>query len=104
MTVPPAARLRVFCTYQTEGGKTQALRLADQLRQHAISADMAFGDRKLGKQLSAADRAGADYALILGEEEIKSGTVTIKDLRNGGDQRTVAQGALLAELGHGSAE
>ena len=31
-----------------------------------ISADLSFGDRKLGKQLSAADRAGASYAVILG--------------------------------------
>jgi histidyl-tRNA synthetase len=102
--VPASPGPRVFCTYQTEGGKAQALRLADQLRQQGVGADLAFGDRKLGKQLSAADRAGAEYALIVGEEEIKSGSVTIKDLRNRGEQRTVAQSALLRELGHDETE
>jgi histidyl-tRNA synthetase len=102
--VPPATGPRIFCVYQAEGGKAQALRLAHTLRQNGISADLAFGDRKLGKQLSAADRAGAEVALILGEQEWASGTVTLKDLRDGGAQRTVAQDALLKELGRGSPE
>jgi histidyl-tRNA synthetase len=98
--VPARPGPRVFCTYQTEGGKTEALRLADLLRQHGISADVAFGDRKLGKQLGAADRAGAEFALILGEQELATATVTLKDLRDGGDQRSVPQHALIEELRH----
>jgi histidyl-tRNA synthetase len=102
--VPPRSGPRVFCTYQTEGGKAQALRLVEDLRQHGIRADLAFGDRKLGKQLSAADRAGAEFALILGEQELAMGTVTLKDLRDGGDQRSLPQHALIEELGHGTTE
>ena len=99
MPVPPQRAPHVFISYNI-GDKSLALRIADQLRQHAISAEVAFGDRKLGKQLSAANRSGAKYAVILGEDELKSGMVTLKDLRDGGDQRMVPQHALIEELGH----
>jgi histidyl-tRNA synthetase len=101
--VPPARGPRVFISYNMRD-KSLALRLADQLRQHGISADLAFGDRKLGKQLSAANRSGAKFAVILGEDELASGTVTLKDLRDGGEQRSVPQHALIEELGHATTE
>jgi len=69
-----------------------------------IATEVSFGDRRLAKQLSAADRAGADYAVILGEEEVASQSVMLKDLRNGGEQRRVAIGSLTEVLGRGAAE
>ncbi|MBV9328688.1 MAG: histidine--tRNA ligase [Chloroflexi bacterium] len=88
----------VFVVYQAEGGKLAAFRLAEELRAQGISADLSFGDRKLGKQLSAADRARARFALILGEDELASGTVTLKDLQSGGDQRRVSRHDLVSVL------
>jgi histidyl-tRNA synthetase len=89
VALPPQAAPRVFFVYQNELGKQTAFQLAETLRAKGIPADLSFGDRKLGKQLSAADRAGAHYAVILGDDELASGTVTVKDLRNGGDQRRI---------------
>jgi histidyl-tRNA synthetase len=100
VAVPDAPRPRAFFVYQGQRSKEAALRLAESLRGAGISADLSFGERKLGKQLSAADRAGAHYAVILGEDELVSDTVTIKDLRNGGEQRRVAAADLMRELGH----
>jgi histidyl-tRNA synthetase len=90
VALPSTAGLSAFLVYQNEGGKRVAFKLAETLRQHGIAADLSFGDRKLGKQLSAADRAGAHFALILGEDELASGTVTMKDLRDGTEQRRVS--------------
>jgi histidyl-tRNA synthetase len=106
IALPPPSQPRAFLVYQNEQGKRTAFNLADKLRANGISADLSFGDRKLGKQLSAADRAGAHFALILGEDELASGTVTVKDLKNGADQRRVPQGELVALLrdGDGAAE
>ena len=87
-----------FLVYQTEGGKSAAFQLAETLRANGISADLSFGDRKLGKQLSAADRAGVHYAVILGEEELASGTLTLKDLRSGGEQRRIPRAELVQFL------
>jgi histidyl-tRNA synthetase len=98
VSVPPPPGPTVFLVYQAEGGKTEAFRLAESLRTSGISADLTFGDRKLGKQLSAADRAGAHYAVILGEEELSSNTLTLKNLRNGGEQRRIAHDELIQFL------
>jgi histidyl-tRNA synthetase len=98
---PSLGQPRAFFVYQNEQGKQTAFRLAEALRARGIAADLSFGDRKLGKQLSAANRAGAHYAVILGEDELASGTVTIKDLRNGADQRRVPATELVTILGQG---
>jgi histidyl-tRNA synthetase len=103
---PPAiAKPCVYLTYQTERGKPVALRIAEELRGAGISADVAFGSRQLGKQLSAANRAGAQVALILGEDELANDSVTLRDLR-AGEQRVVSQKQLLNVLRqeHGTAE
>jgi histidyl-tRNA synthetase len=98
VALPPQSQPRAFLVYQNEQGKRTAFQLAETLRARGIAADLSFGDRKLGKQLSAADRAGAHYAVILGEEELASGTVTVKDLRDGADQRRVVTSELFAIL------
>jgi histidyl-tRNA synthetase len=103
---PPVNQLRAYLVSQNDRGKRAAFRLAESLRGAGISADVSFGDRKLGKQLSAADRAGANYAVILGEDELATGTVTLKNLKDGGDQRRVPMSDLVAVLreDHGAAE
>ena len=69
----PSAGPCVYLTYQTEHGKTAAFRLAESLRAEGISAELAFGKRQLKKQFAAADRAGAQIALVLGEDELRQG-------------------------------
>jgi histidyl-tRNA synthetase len=101
VSVPPLPAPEVFIVYQAEGGKLAAFRLAEELRAHGFGADLAFGDRKLGKQLGAADRSGARCAVILGEDELASNTVTLKDLRAGGDQRRIPRTALIEFLRRG---
>ena len=41
---------------------------------------MSYGDRGLKGAMKGADRAGALYALVLGDKELAEGTVTVKDL------------------------
>ncbi len=97
VAVPPAPAPRVFLAYQRVEDKEHIFHLAETLRAGGVSVDLAFGERKLGKQLAAADRSGAQLALILGEREIAAGTVTVKELRDGREQRTVPE-AELADL------
>jgi histidyl-tRNA synthetase len=96
--VPPLSTPSAFLVYQSEGGKLAAFGLAETLREQGVAVDLATGDRKLGKQLAAADRAGAHFAVILGEEELASNSVTLKDLRDGADQRRVSRAELLVLL------
>lgn len=59
----------------------EALKLVDYLRKREIKVDFDFTNKKFTKQLEKASKL-ANYALILGEDEIKSGTVSVKNLGN----------------------
>lgn len=87
IAIPPVARPTVFLTYQAEGAKLAAYRLVEELRSQGIAADISFGDRKLGKQLGTADKAGAQFAVILGEDELATDSVTLRDLRAASERR-----------------
>ena len=65
------------------------LTLMTSLRRAGVNADMAFGARGLKGALRAADRSGAAFAVLIGAEERRAGTVSIKDLKTG-DQQDVA--------------
>ena len=60
--------------------KRRMVSIVNDLRGRGISADMSYGDRGLKGTMKGADRAGALYALVLGDKELAEGTVTVKDL------------------------
>jgi histidyl-tRNA synthetase len=98
LPVPMPEALRAYIVYQTAEGKLKALRLAESLRTQGVPADLSLSPRALGKQLAAADKAGARWAVILGEDELARSEVALKDLRNPGSQQTIPEGELLAFL------
>ena len=83
----PSAALFVI---DTTGG-AEARDLTHELRRAGLGADRAFDQRSMKAQMKAADRSGATYALIVGPDEQASASVTIRDLRGGQEQRTVAR-------------
>jgi histidyl-tRNA synthetase len=72
------------------------LRVATQLRDAVVAARAELGRRKLGKQLEAAAKEHAHFAVILGDE-LADGQVQVKDL-DAGTQRLVALADLPREL------
>ncbi|KTD52445.1 histidyl-tRNA synthetase [Legionella rubrilucens] len=78
----------------------RALTLAEELRQ--VNADWCVITNTVGggfkSQFKKADRSGADFALILGEDEVKNGLVSLKNLRNQEDQVTIPQQDLATHL------
>jgi histidyl-tRNA synthetase len=76
-----------------------ALRLATRLRHEGVAVGVEPTGRSLKALLRAADRLGARLALILGEEELRVGRATIRDLRQHQDRRcALALDAPAAEL------
>jgi histidyl-tRNA synthetase len=71
-------------------------RIATELRAAGVAARAELGNRKLGKQLEAAARDGAHFAVIIGDE-LSGGHVQLRDLE-AGTQRAVAVGGLAREL------
>lgn len=72
----------VVCNDMPEG-----IKLTEELRSNGISAEFDLTNKKFVKQLEKASKI-AKYAVILGEDEIKSNTVTIKNLETS-EQKTV---------------
>lgn len=59
----------------------KSIEIANQLRQTNINAELYLDPKtKLDKQLKYADRKGIPYAIIIGPDEVKNGTVVLKDL------------------------
>ena len=63
--------------------KTSALTIAQQLRSSGLRVELSFGDRALKGSMKAADKSGAAYVIVLGESEISSGTVELKQMSTG---------------------
>jgi len=105
--VPPLPQPQVMIIHLGQESKQVAIRLANELRMADIRTELSFGDRSLRAQLRRADRVGAAYACILGEEELQSGQVAVKDLTTG-SQQSVARESILewlkAHLGEGRGE
>ncbi len=71
--------------------------LAGELRSAGIATEVVLEGGKLGKQFKYADRAGIRFVIVLGEDELAKGVVTVKDLRRE-DQFEVARTELIKTL------
>ena len=63
--------------------KTSALTIAQQLRSAGLRVEISFGDRALKGSMKAADKSGAAFVIVLGDSEIASGTVEVKEMSTG---------------------
>ena len=90
----------IYVAAMGEGTVAPAFRLSETLREELPGRVVVThcGGGSFKSQMKKADRSGAEYALILGENEVTSGTVSLKPLRSGEDQQEVAQSELPALL------
>ena len=66
-----------------EGAKLDALTIASSLRFKGKVVEIAFGDRALKGAMKGADKSGATYVIVLGESEISTGSVELKEMKTG---------------------
>ena len=66
-----------------DAAKEMAIKIASQLRGAGKSIEIAFGDRALKGAMKGADKSGARYVIVLGESEISSATVELKEMKTG---------------------
>jgi histidyl-tRNA synthetase len=87
------ANLDVFLVTLAPEARIPAIRLAWALREEGISTDLDYAGRGLRAQFKQADRVGASYAVILGEDELAQGVATVRDMASGGELKVpVAEG------------
>jgi histidyl-tRNA synthetase len=75
--------------------KTEALKISQILREAGVSVEFEVMGRKMTKALEDADRRKVDYAVIVGERELKEGTVVVRDLAK--HKQTIVEIKKLAE-------
>lgn len=75
----------------------EALRLAARLRQAGVRVDMAFDARGMKGSMKVADRSGAPVVVIIGEDELATRTVQVKDMALG-EQSSVAIESIVDHL------
>jgi histidyl-tRNA synthetase len=80
-----------------DAAERQGLILAERLRDAGLRIACNCGGGGLKAQLKRSDRSGAPVALLLGDEEVRNASVTIKNLRDG-TQVSVAQGEVVEAL------
>jgi histidyl-tRNA synthetase len=88
----------IVCTNE---GRNHAMEVARTFRAAGIRSEMDLMERGLGAQFAHASKT-ADFAIVIGQREAESGSVTLKNLHSG-EQKTLDPASAIAEVGlHGA--
>lgn len=86
--------LDVFFVTLVPEARLPALKLADGLRAKGFSCDLDYASRSAKGQFRQADRVGARWAVVIGDEELESDTCTLRDMATG-EERKIPAGDIL---------
>ena len=98
--IPLSKAIEVFMIRVGEKAEQEGLRFAELIRDTipGLRLQVNIGGGSFKSQFKKADKTGADYALILGDDEVNRGEVGIKSLRLEQEQQTVSQQQALSFL------
>lgn len=82
--VPPT---KVYLAIPGAQFASAASELASELRAAGVSCAMDFGEKKLGKQIEAASKHKIPYLVVVGEDELTSGEVSVRNLASGVEEK-----------------
>lgn len=101
ITVPPVTKPQVFVANIGAAAKDEAVKLTTALRRSDIGAHEATGEVSLRAQLRKANSLGVRFTLIIGEDELKNGTVVLRDMASAAQEsvpRTDIENVLKSRL------
>jgi len=93
----PEKQLQAFVAPLGAGMNRPALKLARELRRSRVTADLGDENFRLKKSFELAEKAGARFIVIVGENEVASGQFAVKNLASG-EQVQVARRELAEYL------
>ena len=97
IAIPVLPGLKVLITNVGDEARDASIRLAASLRRMGISSAVASGGKTLKAQMRQANSLGVRYTVIIGDEEVRAGTVTVRDMTSA-EQKTVPASDLPALL------
>lgn len=80
-------KIAAFVVAGGSAAESYAFKLLTNLRRKNIAAAMDFGKKSMKAQMKAAAKSGAKFALIVGEDEVASLTVTVKNLETAAQEK-----------------
>ena len=83
MDLPGPEPLDVYIVSMGEAARTGAVEILHEIRSSGLSADMDYMDRSFRAQMRRADRYPARFAVIIGDDELDRGVITIRDMGDG---------------------
>src|SRR5271167_2114405 len=92
-----AEKVQAYVAPLGAGMNVDALKLARELRRAGVSADLGDETFRLKKSYESAEKTGAKYIVIVGENEVAGGQFAVKELSTG-KQEQVPRGDLAAHL------
>jgi len=95
--IPALPKPQVFIAHLGNEAKDEAIKLASTLRKNGIGVIEAVGSKSLKAQLRQANTLGVHYTVIIGDEEVKVGTVVLRDMTTA-QQKTIPVSELQGEL------
>ena len=82
ITIPEPERFDLFVTYMGDN-RLKAFSLVQQLRANGFKADMDHCGRSLKAQFKFANKTGAKWTGVIGDDEAASGSVKLKNMETG---------------------
>jgi histidyl-tRNA synthetase len=79
-------------------GGLQAVALTAELRAAGLAVDRGYDNRSMKAQMKLANRSGARFAVIIGDDELAAGTVVVKPMRGDGEQLAVPRSEISTHL------
>ena len=98
--VPVARTVDVYMIRVGETAEREGLRFAETIRNEVpgLKLQVNCGGGSFKSQFKKADKSGAEYAIILGDDEVSRGEVSVKSLRSEQEQQTLSQEQTIAFL------
>jgi histidyl-tRNA synthetase len=84
--IPALPLPTVFVAYLGQDAKDEAIKLTAHLRKSGISALASLNERSLKAQLKQANVSGVRYTVIIGDDEVKSKSVVLRNMAKGEQQ------------------
>ena len=85
--IPVPVYMDVYIANMGKEGAEEALRQINKLRKEGIKAEKDYMGRSLKAQMKYANKINAKYVVVLGEEEIKSSRIKVKDMSTGSEEK-----------------
>lgn len=79
--------LDIYVVAMGDEAKLKSVELLSSFRAKGISAEMDYVDRKMKAQMKSADRLGAKFVIVIGETELEEGSVHVKEMTTGNQEK-----------------